>query len=279
VNKRFKIPLIAEFFGSTEGVTLLLNVSNVPGAIGRLSPLINKLDADPKVLVKFDYATAEPIRDKNGRCIKVAIGEPGLFLAKVPDNLVVDGKFSVYRSSSEANEKKLVRNAFQDGDIYFNYGDVFSLDKDYFVYFQDRIGDTFRWKGENVSTTELANIISSLEFIEDANVYGVKIPGSEGRAGMTALTLMTGQKLGPKELKELYDHVCQELPTYARPLFVRLLDQAVITGTFKQQKVALADEGYDLVKVKDPLYFLDTENGTYSSLTTKDLAKFLTSKL
>nr|KAG5697723.1 hypothetical protein BaRGS_006245 [Batillaria attramentaria] len=144
VLKRFKIPHIVEFFGATEGVTMLVNVANVPGAIGRVSPFLNLIDPEPKVLVKFDYATALPIRDKNGRCIKTKPGEPGLFLSKVPELMMAKEKIEVYRSSPEDNRKKLVYNAFKEGDIYFNYGDVFYLDKDYFVYFHDRIGDTFR---------------------------------------------------------------------------------------------------------------------------------------
>ncbi|XP_059148319.1 long-chain fatty acid transport protein 6-like [Physella acuta] len=279
VQKRFKLPLIAEFFGATEGVTMMLNMSNVPGAIGRLSPFLNRIDPYPKALVKFDYSTAMPIRDKNGNCIKVAIGEPGLFIAKIPENIIKDGSLNVYRSSNEANEKKLVRDAFSKGDLWFNFGDVMTLDRNYFLYFNDRIGDTFRWKGENVSTTELANLIAGMSFVHDANVYGVAIPGHDGRAGMVAITLKEGLKLGEGELKELYDHVCQELPTYARPLFLRVLDAAVLTNTFKQRKVELVSEGFDLNQVKDPLYFLDNEKHTYSPLTTADLSKFLSSKL
>ncbi|CAG5125299.1 unnamed protein product, partial [Candidula unifasciata] len=143
VSQRFKIPLIAEFYGATEGIAAVFNISNKPGAVGRLSPLLNKIDAYPKALVKFDYATAVPLRDKNGRCIRVSVGEPGLFIAKVPENLIQNGQFRIYQSSAEANEAKLVRDAFEPGDIYMNFGDVLVLDKDYFLYFQDRIGDTF----------------------------------------------------------------------------------------------------------------------------------------
>ncbi|GFO37969.1 very long-chain acyl-coa synthetase [Plakobranchus ocellatus] len=279
VAKRFKIPHIVEFFGATEGPSMLLNVSGKPGAIGRLSPLLNALDSDPKALVKFDYGTAMPLRDKNGHCMKVGIGEPGLFLSRVPQHLIKDGSFKVYKSSDEANEKKLIRNAFVPGDLYFNFGDVFVMDKEYFIYFQDRIGDTFRWKGENVSTTELANVITAVPFVEDANVYGVSMPGNDGRAGMAAITINPGTSLSAKEMKELYDHVCEELPTYARPLFIRHLNQAIITGTFKQRKVELVKEGYDLSLVKDPLFFLDHSKKTFSPLKEQDLAKFLSSKL
>lgn len=280
VQKRFKIPLICEFFGATEGVSMLLNIANKPGAIGRISPLLNKIDPDPKVLVKFDYSTALPVRDQNGRCIKIKPGQVGLFLSKVPDHLTGDSKeLLVYKASKEANEKKLVRDAFKDGDLYFNYGDVFYLDSEYFVYFHDRIGDTFRWKGENVSTTDVANVISQLHFIYDANVYGVTVPGHDGRAGMAALTLHQGEKLTPSRLKELYKLCEDDLPSYARPLFLRVMPDAVLTATFKQIKVDLMEQGYDLAKVKDSLYYHDQKVGTYSPLTQADLASFLRSKL
>ncbi|KAK7484499.1 hypothetical protein BaRGS_00024255 [Batillaria attramentaria] len=273
VLKRFKIPRIFEFFGATEGVGILVNVANVPGAVGRVSPFLNLVDPKPKVLVKFDYATALPIRDKNGRC------EVGLILMKLPDYMAKKKKIEVYRSSAESNRKKLVYDAFKEGDIYFNYGDVLFLDKDYFVYFHDRIGDTFRWKGENVSTTEVANVITSLDFIHDANVYGVKIPGHDGRAGMVAITVNEGQPLTPAHLKELYKLCEDNLPKYAQPLFVRLLPEAILTATFKQSKVELMEEGYDLTKVKDRLYYLDTVARTFSPLTPEVLPTFLKSRL
>ncbi|CAL1544471.1 unnamed protein product [Lymnaea stagnalis] len=280
VQKRFKIPVIVELFGATEGVRTLFNLSNEPGAVGRLSPLLRRIESNPIALVKFDYTTAEPIRDKNGLCIQVGIGEPGLIIAKVPDPLITNGSLTVYRSSTrEANEKKLVRDAFKKGDLWFNYGDVLILDKNYFLYFNDRIGDTFRWKGENVSTIEVGNVMTALKFIEDANVYGITIPGHDGRAGMAAITLKEGSLLGTSELKEIYEHICQELPTYSRPLFLRYLKEQSLTGTFKQRKVELVNEGFDLNLVKDDLYFLDNEKKTYSKLTPTDLSKFLSSKL
>ncbi|GFO36884.1 very long-chain acyl-coa synthetase [Plakobranchus ocellatus] len=174
VCNRFKIPKVLEFYGATEGITFTANYSGKPGAIGRLSPILSKLDPDHKVLVKFDTASVFPVRNENGYCIPVKVGEPGLMLSKVPENLL---NKNLYKASSEANEKKFVRDAFAPGDVYMNYGDALVQDKDYFLYFYDRLGDTFRWKGENVSTKEVANAISTLSFIEDANVYGVEIPG------------------------------------------------------------------------------------------------------
>ncbi|XP_025076675.1 very long-chain acyl-CoA synthetase-like [Pomacea canaliculata] len=280
VQERFKIPFICEIFGATEGVTITVNIANKPGAIGRLSPLLSKIDPVPKALVKFDYATAQPIRDKNGHCIKVKIGEPGLFLSKIPDEMrQAKETYKVYKTSQEASEKKLVRNAFADGDLYFNFGDVFYLDKDYFLYFHDRIGDTFRWKGENVSTTEVANILSLLPFISDANVYGVQVPGHDGRAGMAAITLKEGDKITEAQLKQLYRLCEDDLASYARPLFLRILSQSVLTSTFKQLKIDLVQEGYDLTKVTDPLYYRNSSAQTYSTLTAQVLPTFLQSRL
>ncbi|XP_076443749.1 long-chain fatty acid transport protein 2-like [Babylonia areolata] len=279
VVKRFKVPMVCEFFGATEGVTTLFNLANRPGAIGRVSPFMNLIDPLPKYLVKFDYGSAMPIRDKNGHCIKVKPGETGLFICKVPDVLAAKGDLVVYKASKEANDKKLVRNAFKDGDLYFNFGDVFYQDSDYFVYFHDRIGDTFRWKGENVSTTEVANVVAMPDFIHDANVYGVRVAGHDGRAGMAALTLNTGERITSERLREIYQVCEDDLPSYARPLFLRILPEAVLTGTFKQRKVELAQQGYDLAKVKDDLYYLDSKAKTYSPLTAEALVSFLQSKL
>ncbi|XP_035825814.1 long-chain fatty acid transport protein 6 [Aplysia californica] len=278
VERRFRIPQIMEFFGATEGTSLFLNATGKPGAVGRLSPLLS-LYNDDKALVRFDYATAAPLRDKNGRCMKVNIGEPGLCLSIIPPNVLENGAYRIYHGPSSNNEKKMARDVFQEGDVYFNFGDVLVMDKDYWVYFHDRIGDTFRWKGENVSTLEVSNVMTSLSFVYDVYVYGVKVPGHDGKAGMAAVTMNKGQSLGPKELLKLYDHVMVELPNYARPLFLRNLGQPVITNTFKQRKVELIVEGYDQNVITDPLFFLDHENSTYSTLTQGHLSKLLSSKL
>ncbi|KAL8606640.1 hypothetical protein ACOMHN_025739 [Nucella lapillus] len=279
VQRRFQIRQICELFGATEGVSALFNIANKPGAIGRMSPFMEKLDPNPKVLVKFDYTSALPLRDENGRCIRVKPGQPGLFLSQVPDTRLVEGTLTVYKASREANDKKLVHNVLKEGDLFFNYGDIFYLDNDYFVYFHDRIGDTYRWKGENVSTTEVANILSTPDFITDANVYGVTVPGHDGRAGMVALTLNEGERMTPECLKQVYK-VCQDdLPSYARPLFLRILPESAVTSTFKQRKVELMAEGYDTDRVKADLYYLDSKASTYSPLTPHALLAFLQSKL
>lgn len=276
IKDRFKIPKIAEFYGATEAFVGLFSHTEKPGALGRLSPFMSRFDAAKRVLVKYDVATATPIRNEKGRCILVKVGEPGLLLSIVPEHLL---NAKLYKASPEATEKKFVRDVFVAGDVYMNYGDSFVQDKDYFVYFHDRLGDTFRWKGENVSTKEVATEISSLSIIEDASVYGVQVPGHDGKAGMVAITLSSHAQLGNKELQELYEHVNKELPSYARPLFVRHIPEQILTGTFKNKKVDLAKEGYDMDCVKDPLYFLDRARKTYSPLTKTQLIKFMKSKL
>ncbi|XP_076444340.1 long-chain fatty acid transport protein 6-like isoform X3 [Babylonia areolata] len=144
VLRRFRIPVMCEIFGSTEGNAQNHNVANKPGAVGRLSPFLTLTEPNPNVLVKFDYSSAMPVRDQHGRCIKVKPGEAGLYLNRVPDHMLSNGTLAVYRASREANESKLVRNAFTAGDVYFSYGDILYLDEEYFIYFYDRIGDTFR---------------------------------------------------------------------------------------------------------------------------------------
>ncbi|GFS02791.1 long-chain fatty acid transport protein 6 [Elysia marginata] len=273
---RFKIPFICEVYSQTEAPSYTLNFFGKPGSIGRLSPFYSRLDPDKKCLVKFDQATALPIRNAQGRCIRVEIGEAGLLLSKVPDQL--KGK-KIYKAGEEATEKKMVRDVFVPGDCYMNYGDALVLDKEYFLYFYDRLGDTFRWKGSNVSTTEVANVISSLTFVEDANVYGITIPDHEGKAGMAAINLIPQAQLGDEELRQLYVHVSKELPKYARPLFLRHLPEAVLTGTFKNSKTELAQQGYDLSKVKDPVYFIDHENQTYSPLRESNVSTVINIRL
>ncbi|KAK6179983.1 hypothetical protein SNE40_012216 [Patella caerulea] len=274
---RYGIPFICEFFAATDGNTLLFNASNKPGAIGRLSPFMRRLEPNPRRLVKYDYNTAEPVRDKNGRCIEVdRPGEAGLFISFIPPEA---RNKPIYRAAAEATAKKIIRNAFVDGDEYYNYGDLLYRDKDYFLYFNDRIGDTFRWKGENVSTTEVANILTNVDFIQDANVYGVSVPGQDGRAGMAALTLTKDTNLSPEKLKKIYDYCEKELPRYARPIFLRNLEEDILTVTFKQKKNNIVKEGFNPMEIKDRLYFRDEQSRTYIPLTADVYPKVLKAKL
>lgn len=173
--------------------------------------------------------------------------------------------FSGYAKNKQQTDKKKLRDVFEKGDVYFNSGDLLKIDNEGFIYFQDRIGDTFRWKGENVATTEVADHLLAVDFVEEANVYGVKVPEHEGRIGMAALKLKENMEF---DSKAIYQHVKNYLPSYARPRFIRIQDALVVTGTFKQMKVKLAEEGFDPALIRDPLFYLEDNKG-YVPMTQK----------
>ncbi|KAK3585281.1 hypothetical protein CHS0354_040225 [Potamilus streckersoni] len=270
---RFKVPKICEFFGATEGTTSIINVSNRVGSCGRVSPFINLFDPVKKYIVKFDYTESEPVRDKYGHCIAVRPGETGLLLTTIPPEVFEIG---FYKGSKDINEKKIIRNVFKDGDAFFSYGDLIMIDSNYFAYFKDRLGDTFRWKGENVSTYEVADVMTGLNFIHDANVYGVEIPGADGRAGMAAVHLIDGTPVSNDVLKMIFNHCMKNLPIYAQPVFLRFPKDQALTLTFKQVKVELVNEGYNPNIIKDPLFFRDDVNHTYSPLTKEKYSQLIT---
>lgn len=214
----------------------------------------------PFAFIKFDPETEEPVRDSAGLCVEVAPGETGLLVAKI--NKIAP--FSGYVKNPAQTEKKKLRNVFKKGDLYFNTGDLILADRRGFLYFQDRIGDTFRWKGENVSTTEVSEVLLMLDSIEAANVYGVRVSGHEGRIGMAALKLTDGTEF---DGSATYKHVKKLLPAYARPHFIRIQDELDVTGTFKQVKGQLVQEGFDPNVIQSKLFFLDESKQTFVPLT------------
>jgi fatty-acyl-CoA synthase len=251
---RFKIPRIVEFYGATEGNFALVNFSGKLGAVGQFPALLRKIVGIE--LVRFDIETEEIVRCADGFCQRCDFDEPGELLIKIGETT----RFEGYTNKS-ATEKKVLHNAFVEGDAYFRSGDLLRLDAEGFFYFVDRIGDTFRWKGENVATSEVAEVISGVAGIEEANIYGVEIPGTDGRAGMAALVTTESFDI------DALDRVVEEgLASYARPIFIRILPQMEITGTFKHRKVDLVREGYDPHKLSDRLYFRDPEKGRYVPL-------------
>lgn len=270
---RYRIPNIYEFFGATEGVAGYINLNNRTGACGRYSPFLKMLDPFPKLLVKVDMDTGEVLRDRNGHCIPVKVGEPGLLVCAVPESY---SDLQFYKGGREINEKKVLRNVVKEGDCYFNFGDMLVMDSDYFLYFKDRVGDTFRWKGENVATYEVSNVLTKLDAIQDANVYGVEIPGSEGRAGMAAIYLENNAVVTPQILRDIFHHVTENLPSYARPLFLRFPTEVAMTATLKQQKTQFRKEGFHPQDIDDPLFYYDEQNQTYSPLTVETYGQFLT---
>lgn len=257
-QQRFGPIRIWELYGSTEGNVGLMNYVGHCGAVGRTSCFIRMLT--PLELVEFDTETAEPVRDKQGFCIPVEPGKPGLLLTKIRKNQ----PFLGYRGSQDETKRKVVANVRQVGDLYYNTGDVLALDQEGFFYFRDRLGDTFRWKGENVSTREVEGVLSILDFLEEVNVYGVPVPGCEGKVGMAAVKLAPGKTF---DGQKLYQHVRSWLPAYATPHFIRVQDSLEITNTYKLVKSQLAREGFDVGVIADPLYILDNKAQTFRSLT------------
>lgn len=247
-RNKFQVPQLLEFYASTEGGVSLFNAEGKRGAIGRVPPYLTHRFSPE--LVKVDYETGEPLRDVEGLCIRCGLNEVGEALGKVVEDPAMIGvKFEGY-SDIQASQRKVLRNVAKPGDAWIRTGDLMRKDEQGFYYFVDRIGDTFRWKGENVATTEVSEAICSYPGITHATVYGVPIPGREGAAGMAAL--VTENEIDLQQLR-MYLSTC--LPAYARPLFVRFLKKMEITGTFKYSKTWLRQEGFNPATVKDPMYF------------------------
>ncbi|XP_057592002.1 long-chain fatty acid transport protein 6 isoform X2 [Hippopotamus amphibius kiboko] len=211
-------------------------------------------------LIKYDFQKDEPIRNEQGWCSHVKKGEPGLLISRVN----AKNPFFGYAGNKKHTEKKMLCDVFKKGDVYFNTGDLMVQDQENFLYFWDRIGDTFRWKGENVATTEVADVIGMLDFIQEANVYGVAVPDYEGKTGMAAITLKPDKSL---DLEKVYEQVVTFLPAYACPRFLRIQEKMETTGTFKLQKFQLVEEGFSPLKISDPLYFMDNLKKSYIPLT------------
>ncbi|XP_039746125.1 long-chain fatty acid transport protein 1-like [Pararge aegeria] len=257
--ERFNIKRVLEFYGATEGNSNLVNLDNKVGAIGFLSRLVASIY--PLCLVKCDEISGEILRDGNGRCINCGPYEPGLLLGKIdPKKAILT--FAGYADKT-ASEKKMVRNVRVNGDCYFNTGDILVMDHYGYFYFRDRTGDTYRWRGENVSTAEVEGVISSLAGLNDTIVYGVAIPNVEGKAGMAAIA-DPEKKL---DLEALAKGLKASLAAYARPLFIRLLSETPITATFKLKKRELMEQGFDVNAHNDTMFFLDQKTGSYVPLT------------
>ncbi|WP_369060329.1 long-chain-acyl-CoA synthetase [Caulobacter sp. 73W] len=246
MQKRFAIPAILEFYGATEGNVSMFNFDGKVGAVGRVPKYLKKKFNFR--LVQFDVESEEPIRGASGLCIECGPGQVGECLGRI-DPKDARATFTGYADKA-ATEKKVLHDVFEKGDAWFRTGDLMRTDSDGYFYFVDRVGDTFRWKGENVSTSEVAEHLSAVDGVQEVNVYGVEVPGSDGRAGMASLVV------GPEfDIKTLAETVDRDLPVYARPVFVRLQPQIETTGTFKYRKIDLVQDGFDPNRIKDPIYF------------------------
>ncbi len=241
-QQRFAIPAILEFYAATEGNFSLYNAEGKPGAIGRIPGFLRHRFGIALIRRGED---GEPMRGENGFCQKAVTGEPGEAIGRILDGA---SRFEGY-SDQAATAKKILRNVFEAGDAYVRTGDLMRQDAQGFFYFVDRLGDTFRWKGENVATTEVAAALTQFPGVIAANVYGVSVPGADGKAGMAALETGPGFKIN-----SLKDHLQARLPGYARPLFLRLVQSLAFTETFKPKKSDLAEEGYQPAGTTDILY-------------------------
>ncbi len=258
-KRRFEIPWILEFYAATESNFSLYNCEGKPGAIGRIPSFL--AHRFPVALIKVDPETAEPIRNEKGLCLRCTANEVGEAIGKIPDAHASEGsRFEGYTDKG-ASERKVLRNVFEDGDAWYRTGDLMRKDEKGYFYFVDRVGDTFRWKGENVSTAEVAETILRCHGVDDAVVYGVTVPGTEGRAGMAAI--VAGNEF---DLAAFGSHVTEYLPEYARPLFLRIRSEIAITETFKPKKRDLANEGFNPVTITDEVYFYDRTRADFVKL-------------
>jgi fatty-acyl-CoA synthase len=238
-TRRFGIRRVAEFYAASEGNTAFINIFNIPKSTG-INPL-------PLAYVEYDAETGEPVRGDDGRVRRVPSGQPGLLISPVTRLAPFDGY-----TDAAASEKKLVRNAFKQGDVWFNTGDVMNPQGMGHASFADRLGDTFRWKGENVATTQVEAALAEERGIAECTVFGVEVPDTGGRAGMAAIKLRDGATFDGQALAAtLY----RRLPTYAVPLFVRIVKSLETTTTFKSRKVDLRNQAYG-ADVEDPVYAL-----------------------
>jgi fatty-acyl-CoA synthase len=254
-QNRFRIPRILEYYASTEGNFSLYNCEGQPGAIGKIPPfLAHRL---PVALLRFDVQSGEPRRNGEGFCERCQPNEVGEAVGLIPEGRELAGRFEGY-ADPEASARKILRNVFKSGDSWYRTGDLMRRDEHGFFYFVDRVGETYRWKGENVSTAEVLSVLTVSRGVLDAVVYGVQVPGADGRAGMAAMVVNA-----QFDLAAFRADVAAHLPAYARPVFLRLPRSVDFTGTFKPRKQALMQAGFDPAGSEDPLYFDDPRVQAY----------------
>ncbi|CAB3249824.1 unnamed protein product [Arctia plantaginis] len=258
--KRFNIKQVLEFYGATEGNANIVNTDGTIGAIGFVSRIFPNVY--PIAIIKVNQETGEPIRNSMGLCQLTEPNEPGVFIGKIQSQNPAR-QYLGYVDKA-ASEKKIVKNVFSYNDAAFISGDIIVADEFGYLFFRDRTGDTFRWRGENVSTTEVEAAISRVADHRDAVVYGVLVPNVEGRAGMCGIVDVDGTL----DLDKLAKDLARDLPVYARPVFIRVMDNMDMTGTFKMKKTDLQKEAFDpKFAKKDKMYYLDLKQNRYLPLT------------
>lgn len=253
---RFGIATIIDSYGQTEGNISLQNRRGRVGSCGRCAPFQH----EQLKLARYDLERGELLRGADGFLVECGVGEQGELLGRITKNSPMS--FDGYADPKD-NERKLVRDCFEKDDLYLRTGDLLKRDYASYYYFVDRIGDTFRWKGENVATIEVEHLLNQAPGVHETAVYGVSVPGTEGRAGMALVVPKDGVELDPRAF---YEHATRVLPAYARPLFVRVAPQVDVTGNFKNRKTRLQDEGFDPARFADTLWFRDDVRESYVPL-------------
>ncbi|MEI9924892.1 MAG: long-chain-acyl-CoA synthetase [Bradyrhizobium sp.] len=264
---RFAIPQILEFYAATEGNFSLYNVEGKPGAIGRIPPFL--AHRFPAAIIRVDPELGVPVRNPDGLCVACARGEVGEAIGRIGTADGGGGRFEGYTNAADT-EKKILRDVLVKGDAWFRTGDLMMLDQAGFFHFVDRVGDTFRWKGENVATSEVNEAVVDCPGVIDATTYGVEVRGADGRAGMAAVVVDDRF-----DLQEFGDHLARRLPAYACPVFVRMCKTLDNTETFKQKKQGLIGEGFDPRRVKDQIFFKDPASGAYRPIDPASHARIL----
>ncbi|KAJ3064697.1 hypothetical protein HDU98_011906 [Podochytrium sp. JEL0797] len=275
-KSRFAISEVCEFYASTEGNANMVNHQVGPtegvGAVARMGPMLQMITQI--YLVKFDAVNEVPVRDERGRCVVCKAGEVGELVAAISKGSLVRD-FRGYHNNEKATNQKILTDVFRKGDRFFRTGDLLMMDKNLYYYFVDRIGDSFRWKGENVSTCEVSEVMSAFPGISEANVYGVKVPGAEGCAGMAAIHVhgnasdFTGDGLA--------EFLGSRLPKYAIPVWIRVLSNvdASHTITFKQMKVEYRAQGFNLDVVRDALFWMKPGSASFTRFKEEDLRRVM----
>lgn len=259
-QSRFNVKHVREFYGGTDFGVPLFNVDEVPGFVGRdILPMVE--------IIKIDQDTGEFFRDENGFCVKCKPGEVGMLIINIPDL----SEYTLYKDH-EKTLLKVLRDVFVKDDAYLKTGDLLQVHEDNWVSFADRFGDTFRWKGENVSTLEVESILNNFSAIQLCNVYGVGIPNTDGKAGMAAIQLVKDTDL---DFEQFSDFVIENLPHYSIPIFLRIKDKLEFTGTHKLRKVTLRKEGYNPEEINEPLFFWDSSAKKYKVLDIKEYQKLV----
>jgi fatty-acyl-CoA synthase len=264
---RFSIPQILEFYAATEGNFSLYNVEGKPGAIGRIPPLL--AHRFPAAIVRVDAERRVPVRNADGLCVACARGEVGEAIGRIGTADGGGGRFEGYTNSAET-ENKVLRDVLVKGDAWFRTGDLMMLDESGYFHFVDRIGDTFRWKGENVATSEVNEAVADCAGVVEATTYGVEVRGTDGRAGMVAI--VTDDRF---DVEEFRDHLARRLPSYACPVFVRICAALDSTETFKLKKQDLIHAGFDPARVTDPLFFRDPKSGAFLPIDAECYARII----